>query len=186
MTARALPALLGALAALALLHLLGWGPPSPPAYPDTVVPTERIQLVERVDTVVTVRERIVYRTVRPDQAATAPKGAAPDVATFCADAVAQAVAGARGEDAPETPPTLLLRSIRTEAGWFLAPDRVILTGPLSNTDLRQLTYTARPGWQARVHGDSVIVQSPRWGVLREVAEAAVYGAIGYGIGRLTR
>lgn len=184
---RALPALLGALAALALLHVLGWGPRSAPRYPDTFVPAERIHQVERVDTVVTFRERIVYRTAKPEQAATAPKGAHPDVVTFCADAVARAVAEAKGEDAPqETPPTLLLRSIRTEAGWFLAPDKLVLTGPLSNTDLRQYTYTARPGWQARVHGDSVIVQSPRWGVLRGVAEAAVYGAIGYGIGRLTR
>lgn len=139
-------------------------------YQRVIVPQETIREVERVDTVVSFRERIVFRTIPPVQTALARAGAGDDVARFCAPSVLTAISDTV---TPTPPPTLLLRSIRTEAGWFWRPDEAVLTGPLSNTDLWQARYSVRPGWQASVMADSVLMQSPRWWWIREAIELGV-------------
>ena len=68
------------------------------------------------------------------------------------------------------PPVLLLRSVRTEPGWFWKPSKVVMTGPTSEGHLRQLTYRAHQPWQAHVMADSALFQSSRWWWVREGAE----------------
>lgn len=173
-----------------------FGPQPEPVYQRVEVPVEVIREVERVDTIVSWKERIVYKTVHAEQVATAPDGARPDVDSFCADAVQQALAGVgaspqplpEGRNSapahPPTPPHLLLRSLRIEDGWFFQKDRLILTGPLSNGDLRQTIHNVRPGVQAHVHGDTVIVQYPRSALLKQLLEAAAFVGAGYVAGRV--
>lgn len=168
------------LAALAAGLLLGRGGRREIVlYRRVEVPVKEIERVERVDTVVTWRERVLYRTVPAVQIALAPGGAAQDVGRFCAPTLARAIADTA---LPPEPPALLLRSVRTEAGWFWRADRVALTGPVSTGELWQGVYRVRPGWQAHVVGDSTLVQSPRWWWLREAVELGVPFALGVGVG----
>lgn len=165
----------------------GIGVSGPPVYSRVEVPVEKIREVERVDTVVQFKERIVYRTAKPVTVATAEGGGRGDVERFCADTVrvpAVAVGDAVNPDEPVRARALLLRSARTEAGWFFRPDRVVLTGPLSDGGLRQLTYSARPGWQAHVQADTALFQSPRFWWVREGIEAGTFIGLGYLIAKV--
>ena len=164
--------------------------PAPP-YSSVRVDTVQIRAVEKVDTIVTFRERIVYRTVAPTVVAVADSGGVPDVLTFCAGSIDRAVRDASADSvpaggvAPAAAPSLLLRSARVDAGWFFSADELVLTGPRSDGSLWQGTYAVRDGWQAHVRGPEVLVQSPRSALLRELLEAAVYTGAGYAVGRLT-
>ena len=145
-----------------------------PVYRNVEVPVEVVREVERVDTVISWKERVVFRTLPPVTIATAPGGAQSDVEAFCGPIAVDTI----------REPVLLLRSVRTAPGWFFAPDRVFLTGPLSNGDLRQLTYSARPGWQAHVLADTAVFQSPRFWWARELVEAGAYIGAGYLLGQV--
>lgn len=167
-----------------------FGPQPEPQYRTVEVSVPQIVEVERVDTIVTWKERIVYKTVEAEQVATAPGGAVPDVQSFCADAVREAVASVDSLQGatlpPKLPPKLLLRSVRHDDGWFFARDRLLLTGPLSTSDLRQLTYNVRDGFQVHVMADSVLVQVPRAALLKQIAEAAVWMGAGFIAGSVLR
>jgi len=167
-----------------------FGPQPEPVYRDVIVPEERIVEVERIDTIVQWRERIVYKHTPATQIATAPDAGQPDVDVFCADAIRRATRA--DTNAPDTnardtvnnlPPAvdshLLLRSVRTTDPWFLGKPSLILTGPTSTGDLRQLTYDVRDGFEARVHADSVIVRYPRHAVLKQLLEFGIVFGAGY-------
>lgn len=146
--------------------------------PPVVTTVERV-VREEPDTVVRWRERVVYRTPEPIVREIAVNGALPDVANFC---------GAAGWTSDTTvvvrrDTVLLLRSVTTDPGWFLRPDRIAFVGPRSDGALAREEFIARPGWSARVHGDSVIVRSPRFGLLKQLAEAAVFVGAGWVVGR---
>lgn len=185
-----------AVAALLLAFASGWlvKPKPAPVYRDVIVPAERIVEVEKIDTIVQWRERVVYRHVPAAQVATAPDAGQPDVDTFCAEAVKQALAGAQPDTAPRlqegqdtrpaAPATLLLRSVRHDPAWFFARDRLILTGPTSSGDLRQMHYSVRDGFEARTHADSVIVRYPRSALLKQGVEAGVFMLVGAFVGHL--
>ena len=167
----------------AVVFAMAWllKPTSASVYREVGVPVEVIREVERVDTVVTWRERIVYREAEPVTVATADGGGVSDLTAFCGPSVAAATDSVRRE--LEAAPVLLLRSVRTEPGWFFSSDRIIATGPRSDGSLWQGTYDARPGWRAHVRGPELLVQSPRWWWVREGIEVLLPAAIGYGVGR---
>ena len=186
------PAAIALVLVLGAVFLLGRcsAPDPAPAYPSVRVDTVQIRAVERVDTIVTWRERVVYRTAEPIVVAVADSGGVPDVATFCAASIERAVREAAGESAPldraAPSPSLLLRSARVDAGWFFAADQLVLTGPRSDGSLWQGTYSVRNGWQAHVRGPEVLVQSPRSALARELLEAGAWLAAGYTLGKTLR
>lgn len=176
-----------AAAALLLAFAGGWmvRPKPAPVYRDVVVPEERIVEVERIDTIVQWKERIVYRHVPATQIATAPDAGQPDVDTFCAEAVANALrTDSIATDTIVVPPSLLLRSVRHDDGWFFARDRLILTGPLSSGDLRQMHYGVRDGFEVRTHADTVIVRYPRSALVKQGAEYGIVMLVGAFVGQL--
>lgn len=171
--------MLGAI--LGGLLFAGFWPKPVPIYREVQVPVERIREVERVDTIVTWRERIVYRTPRAEQVAVAVGGAQADVARFCPPPVTPDSNAVTPE---RTTPVFLLRSVRLSDGWFLSRDQLTLTGPLSNGDLAQRSYRTRGSFQAATHADSVIVQYPRAALFKQFLEfGSVLGA-GFVLGRL--
>lgn len=166
--------------AIGVFAYANFGPEAEVLYRNVEVPVPVIQEVERVDTVVTWKERIVYRTVKAEQIATAAGGGRGDVERFCGDNTAPQDSA----NVPQPITQLLLRSARLEDGWFFQKDRLILTGPLSNGDLRQLTYSTRGSFQTHVHGDTVIVQYPRTALLKQGAEFGAFLILGYVIGSI--
>lgn len=160
-----------------------FAPQGEPEYRDVIVEKKVIETVEKVDTLVTWKERIVYVTRKAETVATAPDGAREDVLRFCAESRTPPTAEVGDSAKVELSPVLLLRSVRFEDGWFFGKDRVVLTGPLSNSDLRQLTYRTRGSFRAVTHQDSLIVQYPRTALLKQVIE---YGSVGLGFFLLGR
>lgn len=155
--------------------------PAPaPTHSVTFVP-ETVLVRGEPDTVVKWRERIVTVVQPAIVREVAPDAGIVDVTRFCAETDA-AIARA-DTTAPALPPVLLLRSAEVDPGYFLRKDRLTFIGPVSNGDLARSEYMARQGWSARVNGDSVIVRSPRFGLLKEIGEAGVWAGIGYLIGR---
>jgi len=174
----ALRILVGAFVGITLYA--NFGPQPEPTYRNVEVPVERIVEVEKIDTIVQWRERIVYRHVPAAQIATAPDAGQPDVDTFCSEAVANALrTDSIATDTIVVPPQLLLRSVRVTDPWFFGKPGLILTGPTSAGDLRQLTYDVRDGFEARVHGDTAIVRFPRHALLKQLAEFGIVFAAGY-------
>jgi hypothetical protein len=158
--------------------LVGWcaRPDPPPRYRNVEVTRDQIEASEP-DTVVQFRERIVYRTVEPEQVAVAPGGAVEDVDAFCRGGGFVRADTLDGGGRPD--PRLLIRS-----GSFSGRE-LVLTGPLSNGDLQQSSYRTRAPFQFRVTGDSVLVQGSRfWWVRPALTGAALLGA-GYVAGQLT-
>lgn len=188
----ALRILVGAFVGITLYA--NFGPQPEPTYRNVEVPVERIVEVERIDTLVQWRERIVYKHIPATQVATAPDAGQPDVDTFCADVVERALAGAQPDTAPRlqegqdirpaAPATLLLRSVRHNDGWFFGRDALILTGPTSTGDLRQLTYGVRDGFEARTHADTVIVRYPRSALVKQGVEYGIVMLVGAFVGQL--
>ena len=182
------------LAGIALLAAaLAWNlkPTPPPQYREVVV-HDTIITQSEPDTVVRWRERVVTRIVRPESEATSESGGEGIRDAFCApDTIIQVdtLAGdtvyvVNRNAGPSTTPIWLLRSVTTQPAWFFGSDQIQLTGPLSTGGLKQATYRVRPGWSAIVHADSLIVRSPRWGILRPIAELFLAGTAGYLIGRI--
>ena len=161
---------------LGVFAYANFGPQPEPEYRDVIVSVPQIETVERVDTVVTWRERIVYVTQPAEQIATAPGGGADDVERFCGPVETPADSV---NPTPARPPALLIRSVRHEPAWFFGRDKLVLTGPLSTGDLQQRIYRTRAGYQFMTHGDSVIMQYPRSALLRDGAEAAIYIGAGF-------
>lgn len=186
----ALRILVGAFVGITLYA--NFGPMPDPVYRNVQVPVERIVEVERIDTVVTFVEKVRYVHVPATQIATAPDAGQPDVDTFCAEAVKQAVdaalpsvgADTEASDVATPAPALLLRSVRHDDGWFFARDRLILTGPTSSGDLRQMHYSVRDGFEARTHADSVIVRYPRSALLKQGVEYGIVAVIGAFVGQV--
>jgi hypothetical protein len=172
---------LGAFAGILVWSLMHSEPE--PQYREVMVPVERIREVERVDTVVTWRERIVYVTQQAEQVATAPGGGQEDVDRFCAPDTIR-IAGTDTVRVPTPVPQLLLRSVRHEDAWYFGRDRLILTGPTNTGDLRQFTYSTRGGYQARVHADSLVFQYPRSALLKQAIEFGSFLATGFVLGRV--
>lgn len=176
---RWLPWVLVVVLAVAVFYL--WTREPEPVYRDVIVTKEVIEQVEVVDTIVSLKEKIVYVEKEPETTATAVQGAVGLVRSFCEESVAESLAG--GDSISPVRPVLLLRSARVSHGWFMAPDEVVLTGPLSSGDLKQLRYRVRGDWRAHVRGDGVLVQSSRFPV-REVIEPAVWVSVGGLLGYL--
>ena len=168
----AYPALCAVAGAL-LLYLLT---PSPePEYRDVQVPVE-VLVASEPDTVIQWRERIVYRTVERETRATAPLGAATDVAAFCAVGVT------------EPPDTVFLPSP--------VPDRVpalVRSGAYdgrtlklweaqADGDLALETFRVRSPWRFTM-SDSAFVQGSRWWWIDDAVKAAAFLGVGYLIGR---
>lgn len=171
---RGLVPLASAIAGAAALYLVAW-PGEVVRYERVEVPVERI--IEREpDTVIRWVERIRVVTPDPVQIAVAPLGAGPQVASFCMPSV-RAATGDTATAAPD--PQLLLRSVVHDPGWWWQRDRLTLVGPTSYGDLLAADYAVRPGWSARVSGDSVLVRYPRMGLVRELLEVVVPLAVGW-------
>ena len=149
-------------------------------YPEVIVHRAVIEAQEP-DTVVKWRERIVTRIVQPEQVATAPGGAVSDVAGFCADTVVRVdTLPGRVDTVRVVPdPRLLIRSFSLDESWFFRSDRLTITGPLSTGDLRQFSYRTRGDVSARVNGDSLIVRSSRWALLKDVVQCSACASVGY-------
>lgn len=154
-------------------------PSDPIVYTEVIVPARAIEVREPPASPPTIVERIRYVSIPPRQVATAPGGAQGDVVTFCAPSVAQATG-----DTATASPALLLRSGTHDPGWFWQRDKLLLTGPTSQGDLKALDYGVRPGFDFRTSGDSVLVRYPRPALLREGIEFGVPLAIGLAIGLL--
>lgn len=165
----------GAVVLLLLLPRLG---DEDTLYRNVIVPVKVIERREP-DTVLRWRDRIVERTVAPQAVATAPGGAQPTVDAFCA---ADTVYGTDTVIVVRDP-VALIRSGTLEQRRFFRPDRLILTGPLSNGDLRQWNYVTRGNLSFVANGDSVIVRDARWGLIGDVLEAGLYVGIGFLLGR---
>lgn len=71
-----------------------------------------------------------------------------------------------------------------QPGWFFQRDQLLLTGPTSYGDLVPQDFLVRPGFSARIVGDSVIVRHPRAALLREAAEPAAWILVGMGLAKL--
>ena len=159
---------LACLAAGWLLHRPGL---APVRYARVVVTDTLIMAGEpRVETRFV--DRIIYRTVQPEQVATAPQAAVTDVARFCAPSVRTATA----DTTESPPPALLLRS-----GSFDGSD-LEQWGPLSNGDLWRGSYRVHAPLTWRVDGDSLIVRGKRTWWVRPAAKGAVLIGIGALIG----
>jgi hypothetical protein len=201
MIPRALPpALAGALACLAALHLLGWRPASDvPHYPRVQVDSAAVVQGEpspepgRLD-------RITRPVSRPEVVATAPGAAAGDVAGFC---------GAAGWSPPgatpplpeiatkgTVPPTVSAPTAATQprsgipSALTVQPQSLLRSatigrrttdvwGVSSSGDLWRSTHRARPPVSIRVAGDSAVVQGYRGWWVRALAPVALCGAGGW-------
>lgn len=164
--------------ALALVCLaVGWfgHRPAPVVRYRTVTVTKEHIMQGEPHVEVRFRDRIVYRTVEPEQVATAPQAAVTDVARFCAPSVRTALADTT---APEPDPALLLRSL-TYDGHDLE-----LWGPVSNGDLWRGSYRVHAPLTARVDGDSAIVRGQRLWWVKPAAKGAVLVGVGALLGAL--
>lgn len=152
-------------------------------YRDVQVPVE-VLVAQEPDTVVQFRERIVFRRVEAEQVATAPAAAIPDVFAFCSSAgwhqAQRELALQPGADTlivqPAPPTQLLLRSFVYDRG------ALTLIGPRSNGDLWRGDYQVGSRFQGRVMGDSVLVQSHRFGWVRTWGERALWAGAGAALG----
>lgn len=169
------------LAAVAAGYLWGRTRSAPVRVVRQEVPVERITRIERVDTVVKWRERIVWRTRKPDTVRIASTGGEEDVRRLCGrDTVVNTVV----VRVPPESPGFLVRSVRAEPSWLLGKDRVLFTGPTSDGGLRQFSASVRPPWQARTLADSLLVQDSRFGILRQLIEAGAWVGAGWLLGRV--
>lgn len=166
--------------------------------PDPVIRYRHVEVPETVivqgepDTIVQIRERLVFRTVEPEQTAIAREAAQPDVAAFCAaagwvsrtearrvvdDRYSVAVADSTLGPPPVEPNRLLLiRSFEYDRGAFT------IWGPLSTGDLWRGDYRVGARFQGRVVGDSVLIQSRRFGWVREWGTRALWAGGGAMLG----
>tara|TARA_R110000787_G_scaffold79469_1_gene173678 strand:- start:6837 stop:7364 length:528 start_codon:yes stop_codon:yes gene_type:complete len=171
-------ALLGIVVA-ALGFVFGSFTGSPPEvrYQRVEVPVEVI--VEREpDTVRTFIDRIRHVTVAPIQVAIAQEGALTLVQEFCKPVTIVQT------DTIEIQPTLLLRSVSVNPGWWMGRDEILLTGPLSNGSLAAIDYRARGSWSSRVNADSLIFRQSRSGFLHGLLEFALPLAVGFGVAKV--
>ena len=154
-------------------------------YPEVIVHRAAIEALEP-DTVVRWRERIVTRIVQPEQVATAPGGAESDVAAFCADTVVRVdTLPGRVDTVRVAPnPRLLIRSFSLDESWFFRSDHLTITGPLSTGALQQFSYRTRGGVSARTHGDSLIVRSSRWALLKDALQCSACASVGWATCRI--
>ena len=87
-------------------------------------------------------------------------------------------------DTIEIQPTLLLRSVSVNPGWWMGRDEILLTGPLSNGSLAAIDYRARGSWSSRVNADSLIFRQSRSGFLHGLLEFALPLAVGFGVAKV--
>jgi hypothetical protein len=195
----ALPALAGALACLAALHLLGWRPASDlPHYPRVTVDSAAVVQGEpspepgRLD-------RITRPVSRPEVVATAPGAARGDVAGFCG-AAGWILPGAT-PPLPETattgtPPTVSAPTAATgphsgiPSALRVQPQSLLRSatigrrttdvwGVSSSGGLWRSTHRARPPVSIRVAGDSAVVQGYRGWWVRALAPVTLCAGGGW-------
>lgn len=165
---------LAILAALAAGWLLHHPAPAPVRYPTVAVTKGQIIAGEpKVETKFV--DRIVYRTVKPEQEAVAPQAAVSDVADYCAPSVRTALADTTG---PAPDPKLLVRSLS-----YNGKDLEVW-GPLSSGDLWRGSYRVHSPLTARVDGDSLLVRGSRTWWVKPAAKGALLIGIGAAIGVL--
>lgn len=154
-------------------------------YQDPVVVSHRDITRNEPDTTFTFVVRMTHTAPAPIVREVSPQAGTPDVSAFCRAAVEQALAAVVPDSTPPAPSdtSLLLRSVSYDRGWFLGPDRVTVLGPTSVGDLYRAEYRMRGGG-LRVHADSLVVRTSRFGLAQDLIEIAVPLAVGYGLGRL--
>jgi len=150
-----------------------WFKPDPPVRYERVEVPKEVIIEQEPDTVVRWRERVVYRTPEPTQIAVAVDAAIPAVESFCRPVATMHT------DTVVVDPQVLLRSVTTNPGWFLADDDITMIGVSNTGALKAFHYSVRPGWSARTVGDSLLVRSPRFGVARPLLELTAAGAAGW-------
>ena len=153
--------LAGLLAGLVLAWV--FKPEPVPVYRDVIV-SDTVILEREPDTVRTFVDRIVTVHAEPLQVATAPSVLVNEVARFCAPVTALIT------DTVIVEKQVLLRSLSHSPGWFLQPDKLLLTGVTNYGDLKAFDYSVRPGFTARTVGEDVLVQYPRTAWLRQTLE----------------
>lgn len=181
-----IPLAIGLALGLLLMRFLA-GDPEPQVRYRTVVVPESVIVAQEPDTVVRFVERIRYREVEPEQVATAPKAALPDVAAFCS--AAGWVEASAGVDSvppgqpvgPPVPPMLLLRSFAYDDG------ALTLWGPRSDGELWRGDYQVGRKFRGTVQGDGVFIQADRLDRWKQLGERALWvgagAAIGYAVGQ---
>lgn len=201
------PALLGALATLAALYLLGWRPGSDlPHYPRVIADSASVVQGEPSASPGVI-DRITRPVSRPEVVATAPGAATGDVAAFC---------GAAGWSPPgATPPLPETATEETAIPTVSAPAAATPTMPArphsgippalrvqpmpvalarsgrtthrvtdlwlasSTGDLIRSTHRVRPPVTWRADGDSVIVQGSRTWWVRPLGSLALCAGGGW-------
>lgn len=157
-------------------------PNDPVTYTEVIVPAPRIIEREPPARPPTIIERVRYVNIQPNQVATAIGGALGNAQEFCRPTTVVTT------DTLSKPvdPTLLLRSVVHTSGWFWQKDNLFLSGPTSYGDLTAADYSVRPGFSARVSGDSALVRYPRTAFFKDLLEVFVPLALGFVIGQATR
>jgi hypothetical protein len=176
---RYLPHLLVAL----LVFAAGWWarqPAPPPVRYERVVVAESVLVAQEPRVEIRYIDRIVTRTVRPEQTATAPDAGEPDVASFCAEYV-RGLQPDTVRDTLRVPDArLLIRSGRYDGR------ELTVWGPTSSGDLKRIDYRARAPLSWVVDGDSVLVRSARAWWIDDAVRAGVFVGAGYLLGALTQ
>lgn len=126
------------------------------------------------------RDRVVNRYIGPTQLATAPGAAAPDVDRFCKPLLVSSV------DTVEVvaEEILVLESVDTGWSWWFGKTPIEFVGFTNFGDLKRMRYEARPMWDARAVGDSLLVRYPRLAFPAQVALFGIPLGIGYVLGQI--
>lgn len=173
MADRLLYLLLGA--AVGAFAFQSCGSPELPSWPEVVVPAARIIELEPPDRPPTIVERVVYRNIGPAQLASSPGGALEELASFCRPVVVSTVDTVEVAD-----PQLLLRSGSWDDSWW-GSDELVLTGFTNAGDLRRYVYHPRGGFDFRTSGDSILVRSGRFNLIRDAWELGAQGWTAYSL-----
>lgn len=156
-----------------------FGPEVEPLYRDVIVPVE-VLVKSEPDTVVQFKERIVYRTVAPEQRAVAPGGAAATVDSFCAEQAAVEPSDSAGSEAPASSSAVpaLIRSGRY-SGNTLTLWEVQADGGLAVETFKGV----RAPFQFSI-GERALVQSSRWWWVDDAVKGAIVFGGGFVAGRV--
>ena len=122
-------------------------------------------------------DRIVYREREPELVAEQPGGADEVVEAFCKpDTVLVEIEGEAVYVPADT--VFLMRSVRTDPGYFFSRDKIYVYGPTSVGDLLEVRYESYPGWSIRTQPD-LLFREPRLGWLGKIVETSLYVGIGF-------
>lgn len=186
---RLAPYLAGGVIALLLAFVVRPAPKEESNLPAIVTITRLVR--GEPDTAWRFRDRISYVKAKPVITESAPGGGVPNINDFCtaagwapAPATAEADSGLSAPPQP-APPQLLLRSVETSTPFprLLRKERVTAIGPMAGGagggSLERREYNVRAGSSIRTNGDSLIVRSPRFGMVKDLLELVMW--IGTGV-----